>query len=81
MKMISVNALDSLLYCLNEKSQIFWMRDKTYSKQLYVSPSFEYIWEMPCDMLYDKPSVFKDTINADEYSRQILNMDTQRSKI
>ena len=81
MKIISIDALDSLLYCLNEKSQVFWMRDKTYSKQLYISPSYESVWEMPCSTLYNNPSIFKDTINPDEYSQQILTLQTLRSDL
>lgn len=72
MKKLDLNALDALFGYLNKPNNVFWMRDKTYKKQLYISPSFERIWEVPCASLYDdKESVLiKSTLLPDEEASQ-----------
>jgi DNA-binding CsgD family transcriptional regulator len=81
MKKIKIDALDSLLYCLNENNQVFWIRNQDYSKQIYVSPSFETIWETPCGTLYDNPAMFTETVIPDEYSDYILGADDKRKNL
>lgn len=53
MKKITISSLDSLFHYLNKPSSVFWIRDKSYKNQIYVSPSFEEIWGIPCSRLYD----------------------------
>jgi len=46
-----------------EKIQsVFWVRDPTFNKQLYVSPSYEKIWGRSCQSLYDNPLGWIDTL-------------------
>jgi len=44
--------------------EVFWLR--TNSEMIYVSPSFEKIWGVPCDTLYKNPQVFTDIIHPED---------------
>ena len=44
------------------KSCVVWVRNFDYSKQLYLSQSYESIWEVPCQTLYQSPESFKDSL-------------------
>lgn len=84
MKKIDLNALDALFGYLNKPNNVFWMRDKTYKKQLYISPSFERIWETSCTSMYeDKEAVLiKSTLLPNEdSSRDWIELDCVKEDI
>lgn len=41
---------------------VFWVRDKTGEKQLYLSPSYEKVWGRSLDSLYDDPDSWLQTL-------------------
>ena len=44
--------------------EVFWLR--TDSEMIYVSPSFEKIWGVPCETIYKNPQVFTDIIHPED---------------
>jgi DNA-binding CsgD family transcriptional regulator len=80
MKKLTLSALDSLFYFLNKPSITFWLRDKKYNRQLYVSPSFESIWGRSCVSLYEDPLSFRDSVLPDENGKLLLSLDFEREK-
>ena len=44
--------------------EVFWLR--THSEMIYVSPSFEKIWGVPCQSLYENPLLFTEKIHPDD---------------
>jgi len=44
--------------------EVFWLR--THSAMIYVSPSFEKIWGVPCQSLYENPLLFTEKIHPDD---------------
>jgi DNA-binding CsgD family transcriptional regulator len=63
LKYLSINSLDLLFSFLNSQSDtIFWIRSADYQRQIYVSPSFESICQLPCSQLYEHPESFMDYV-------------------
>ncbi|PKL85920.1 MAG: hypothetical protein CVV22_05150 [Ignavibacteriae bacterium HGW-Ignavibacteriae-1] len=46
--------------------EVFWLRTK--SEMIYISPSFEKIWGIPCQDIYEDPKMFTDRIHPDDKS-------------
>ena len=44
--------------------EVFWLR--TDSEMIYVSPSFEKIWGVPCQEIYENPQIFTEKIHPDD---------------
>jgi len=44
--------------------EVFWLR--TNSEMIYVSPSFEKIWGVPCTAIYENPQIFTDKIHPED---------------
>jgi PAS domain S-box-containing protein len=44
--------------------EVFWLR--TDSEMIYVSPSFEKIWGVPCQEIYEHPQIFTENIHPDD---------------
>jgi PAS domain S-box-containing protein len=44
--------------------EVFWLR--THSEMIYVSPSFEKIWGVPCQAIYDNPQIFTEKIHPED---------------
>jgi len=44
--------------------EVFWLR--TDSEMIYVSPSFEKIWGVPCQAIYENPQIFADIIHPED---------------
>ncbi|MDO9255542.1 MAG: PAS domain S-box protein [Bacteroidales bacterium] len=53
--------------------EVFWLR--TNSEMIYVSPSFEKIWGVPCQSLYEDPDLFTEKIHPEDKSlvKKIFN--------
>jgi len=44
--------------------EVFWLR--TESEMIYVSPSFEKIWGVPCQAIYENPQIFAEIIHPED---------------
>ncbi len=55
-------------------TEVFWMTDVGISNILYVSPSYERIWQRSCDGLYREPRSFIDSIHPDDRARVEANL-------
>ena len=44
--------------------EVFWLR--TESEMIYVSPSFEKIWGIPCQTIYENPQIFTAKIHPED---------------
>jgi len=44
--------------------EVFWLRSD--SEMIYVSPSFEKIWGVPCQRVYDNPRAFTEKIHPED---------------
>jgi PAS domain S-box-containing protein len=44
--------------------EVFWLR--TDSEMIYVSPSFEKIWGVPCEAIYENPQIFTEKIHPED---------------
>lgn len=44
--------------------EVFWLR--TDSEMIYVSPSFEKIWGIPCQAIYKNPQIFTEKIHPED---------------
>lgn len=45
---------------------VFWVRDESLKKQIYVSPGYEKIWKRTRKSLYENPDSWMDTIHSDD---------------
>lgn len=82
MKALTISAIDSLFSYLHSSDLVLWIRDKNYQKQIYISPSFEQIWEIPPALLYeDKGLLIRSTLlEVADYSNWIA-LDEQKKLI
>lgn len=46
---------------------VFWVRDNTCERQLYVSPGYEKIWRRSCESLYKDPTSWLNTLHPDDW--------------
>jgi PAS domain S-box-containing protein len=46
--------------------EVFWLATVDASQILYVSPGFEQTWGLPCEVLYQSPEVWLDSIHPDD---------------
>lgn len=49
--------------------EVFWLRDGTAQRWLYVSRAFETIWGLPRERLYENPSLWWDRVHPDDIVR------------
>jgi len=60
---LSVQALEFVFSQLvPSASKVIWLRDPSYARQIYVSPSYEKIWGRPCEELYNVPAKWNDSL-------------------
>jgi PAS domain S-box-containing protein len=45
---------------------VFWVRDNSYNKQIYLSPGYEKIWGRSRESLYKNPDSWLDTLHPDD---------------
>jgi DNA-binding CsgD family transcriptional regulator len=63
---IPPQAMSALLAWINNKNEgVFWIKSLE-GKQLYVGEEFETIWQRPCQLLYDVPTMWPDTLLEDD---------------
>ncbi|CAN1212839.1 hypothetical protein TUMEXPCC7403_21720 [Tumidithrix helvetica PCC 7403] len=49
--------------------EVFWVTNPQRSKVIYLSPSFEQVWGMSCEDIYDRPQQWLETIVEDDRAR------------
>ena len=54
---------------------VFWVKDKSGTKQLYISPSYEKVWGVSCESLYKKPRSWLDYVLPEDIQNSQLNDD------
>jgi len=54
---------------------VFWIYDPIAQQQLYISPSYEKVWERSCSSLYSDPASLQSAIHPDDraYVKAALN--------
>lgn len=52
---------------------VIWICTEDYTKQLYLSKSFEEIYNLPCDVLYKNLGIFATTILQEDITRTATN--------
>jgi two-component system, sensor histidine kinase len=58
-----------------EKSQtVFWVRDSSGTRQLYVSPAYEEIWGRSAEELYKNPTSWIDTLVPEDREPPLMDM-------
>lgn len=72
----SVNAIFSYLRQTNAKF-VFWIRSADYERQLYISKTYEVIWNRPCENLYQAPESFLDTLFIEDVDRNVKIFDSR----
>ena len=51
---------------LQNIKQVIWILDLNTDQILYVSPSFEIVWGLPCESFYENPSVLIQSVHAED---------------
>jgi len=49
--------------------EVFWLSTPDNSEILYISPSFERIWGLPCSRLYENSALWLESIHPDDRAR------------
>jgi DNA-binding CsgD family transcriptional regulator len=52
-------------------SKVTWIRTPDYLQQLYISPSFEKIWGMKCEQLYEHPLSWNQSLLNNEVVKEL----------
>lgn len=70
MKAISPSSdlnLGIYFYKLAERSQdVFWIRDRDYRTQIYISPAYETLWGRTCESLFENGDSWLDSLHAED---------------
>ncbi len=65
----SMQKLNQFFSHLNvDDYKVFWIRSADYNQQIYLSPSFETVWKIPCRQLYDYPASWNDYLIGENVS-------------
>lgn len=72
---LDIPSLNLMFNCLGSlTSTICWVRTADFSKQLFVSESYESIYGKSCDELYHHPNTWSDTITGPERRGILLRL-------
>ncbi len=55
-----------LAFLAEKSSDVFWIRNADYSKQIYISPAFETVWQRGCEEIYQYPEKWNDYLHPDD---------------
>jgi PAS domain S-box-containing protein len=61
---------------LENLKEVFWLRDA--EKYIYVSPSIEAVWGLPCQHFYDNPSANFELMHPEDRQRLLQNYSKER---
>src|SRR3990167_7124538 len=74
---MSTQELNFLFEGLTDAShRVIWVRSPDYKRQLYLSDSFENVWQMPNEVLYKNPDAWNESLignNRDEFITFLKN--------
>lgn len=59
-------------------TEVFWTADPQITRMLYVSPSYEQVWERSVESLYRNPRSFLETVHAEDLPRLTADMELIR---
>lgn len=77
MKELTIDVFKCLFDHLeNTPGTLIWIRSIDYLRQLYLSPSFENVWEIPSEIFYENKDAWETTLIPDE--KQILLNEVHR---
>ena|SRR3990167_5952894 len=68
---VTTQNLAFILSQLESSSKVVWARNADYSRQLYISASYEKIWGRSCEQLYEHPLSWSETLAIDE-TKQVI---------
>lgn len=57
--------------------EVFWLSDVGKTEMFYVSPSYETIWGLPPQQLYDRPAAWLDAIHPADRDRVVTSAQRQ----
>lgn|GEM_PF-3460007 len=67
MRTLELDNLHPLFDALSsQRGTVLWVRNTEYDKQIYLSPSFESIWKIPVDTIYERPSTWNQFLVNDK---------------
>ena len=49
--------------------EVFWLRDRSSRRFIYISPAFSEIWGQSAEALYENPNLFIESIHPEDLSR------------
>lgn len=76
MTTLDIQSLNLLFNCLGSlTSTVCWVRNADFSKQLYVSESFESIYGSTCEQLYNHPETWSDAIKGPDRNNILSRLD------
>lgn len=83
MKKLTMDALDALFTSLNRPDNVFWVRDKSYKKPIYISPTIEKIWGIPGARFYSDTDgkILQSTMVEDEGKEQWQTLDANKNAV
>ncbi|MCP4108831.1 MAG: response regulator [Desulfobacteraceae bacterium] len=58
-------------------NEVFWMKDVSTGKIIYISPAYENIWQQPVNELYKNPKKWTEHIHSDDLEIVTGNMKKQ----
>jgi PAS domain S-box-containing protein len=66
-------AMHYFRYFAEKTNAVFWARNQSFDKQIYISPAYEKIWGRHRDEIYLDPSAWFDTVHPDDREEFINN--------
>lgn len=79
---ISLEEIRKHLHALVEQSSdVFWVRNADYTKQIYISPAYEKVWGRSCGSLYEHPDRWAETLVPEDYERLQLEVKKRKGDI
>ncbi|MGE3920676.1 MAG: helix-turn-helix transcriptional regulator [Gammaproteobacteria bacterium] len=67
MEKISIQTLNTLFEQLNDRSDtVLWIRSADYTRQIYVSPGFENLWQTTSEQIYKNPNFFDESVMSED---------------
>lgn len=79
---IAIKNINQYIQALAEKSNdVFWIRNADYSEQIYVSPSYEKVWERKSEELYSHPEQWNTFIVPEDIERMKKSISLRNKEV
>lgn len=70
MEKITTQSLNALFDCFNEQpNSVLWMHSQDYQRQIYLSQTFESIWGVQAEKLYNSPANWSKYLYTEDIKR------------